>query len=255
MYEKRHMWATAHIRGKFFEGFRTTSRCEVSCVDKVVEDCEDKYFQFKWHYLGVYNIESIGCLMDLCRQLSYVASRRQERFHLVRDTVLSLIEDFKIEDEQEKQVGAEADDLDGIFSKNPQNCRSKGRPSEKVKRKPQRCCICRMGYNKKSCPLAKDIQQTNVSCATSHGINGNPFEEGLDADAKMLLQRHNSKGGEEIPKPSPFLSTTITSSSGLRSPHRLRPRAQRVELYLSIRTISLVRNCECGENEVLKVLL
>ncbi|RYR77175.1 hypothetical protein Ahy_A01g001636 [Arachis hypogaea] len=28
MYERRHSWATAHIRGKFFAGFRTTSRCE-----------------------------------------------------------------------------------------------------------------------------------------------------------------------------------------------------------------------------------
>ncbi|KAJ1391477.1 FAR1-related protein [Sesbania bispinosa] len=28
MYEKRKMWATAHIRGNFFAGFRTTSRCE-----------------------------------------------------------------------------------------------------------------------------------------------------------------------------------------------------------------------------------
>ncbi|XP_052116587.1 protein FAR1-RELATED SEQUENCE 5-like [Arachis duranensis] len=28
MYKKRHSWATAHIRGKFFAGFRTTSRCE-----------------------------------------------------------------------------------------------------------------------------------------------------------------------------------------------------------------------------------
>ena len=28
LYERRHMWATAHIRGKFFAGFRTTSRCE-----------------------------------------------------------------------------------------------------------------------------------------------------------------------------------------------------------------------------------
>ncbi|KAL4336877.1 hypothetical protein AHAS_Ahas12G0054100 [Arachis hypogaea] len=28
MYERRHSWATAHIRGKFFTGFRTTSRCE-----------------------------------------------------------------------------------------------------------------------------------------------------------------------------------------------------------------------------------
>ncbi|KAJ1443666.1 MULE transposase domain [Sesbania bispinosa] len=28
LYEKRKMWATAHIRGNFFAGFRTTSRCE-----------------------------------------------------------------------------------------------------------------------------------------------------------------------------------------------------------------------------------
>lgn len=28
LYEKRDMWATAHIRGNFFAGFRTTSRCE-----------------------------------------------------------------------------------------------------------------------------------------------------------------------------------------------------------------------------------
>ncbi|RYQ83685.1 hypothetical protein Ahy_B10g102468 [Arachis hypogaea] len=28
MYEEKHMWATAYIRGKFFAGFRTTSRCE-----------------------------------------------------------------------------------------------------------------------------------------------------------------------------------------------------------------------------------
>ncbi|RYR29741.1 hypothetical protein Ahy_B01g054230 [Arachis hypogaea] len=28
MYKKRHSWATAYIRGKFFAGFRTTSRCE-----------------------------------------------------------------------------------------------------------------------------------------------------------------------------------------------------------------------------------
>jgi hypothetical protein len=28
LYEKKHMWATAHIRGHFFAGIRTTSRCE-----------------------------------------------------------------------------------------------------------------------------------------------------------------------------------------------------------------------------------
>ncbi|XLR08443.1 hypothetical protein S83_036381 [Arachis hypogaea] len=40
-----------------------------------------------------------------------------------------------------------------------------------------------MGHNKKSYPLAKDIQQqTN---ATSYGINRNHVEEGLDADIEM----------------------------------------------------------------------
>jgi len=28
MYEKKKMWATAHIRGSFFAGIRTTSRCK-----------------------------------------------------------------------------------------------------------------------------------------------------------------------------------------------------------------------------------
>ncbi|KAL4345197.1 hypothetical protein AHAS_Ahas11G0254300 [Arachis hypogaea] len=28
MYEKKHMWSNAHIRGKFFAGLKTTSRCE-----------------------------------------------------------------------------------------------------------------------------------------------------------------------------------------------------------------------------------
>ncbi|KAL4397183.1 hypothetical protein AHAS_Ahas01G0166400 [Arachis hypogaea] len=47
MYERRHSWATAHIQGKFFAGFRTTSRCEGlhavisrACAMRVV-DSED----------------------------------------------------------------------------------------------------------------------------------------------------------------------------------------------------------------------
>jgi len=28
MYEKKKLWATAHIRGRFFAGIRTMSRCE-----------------------------------------------------------------------------------------------------------------------------------------------------------------------------------------------------------------------------------
>ncbi|RYR71924.1 hypothetical protein Ahy_A02g006133 [Arachis hypogaea] len=52
MYERRHSWATTHIRGKFFAGFRTTSRCEAlhtvisrACAMRVV-DYEDNSFYF-----------------------------------------------------------------------------------------------------------------------------------------------------------------------------------------------------------------
>ncbi|QHO16836.1 Protein FAR1-RELATED SEQUENCE [Arachis hypogaea] len=142
-------------------------------------------------------LSQYGCLMDWCRQLSYVASRRHDRFQVVRDTIMSLIEDFKIEDEQEKQVGAEAHDSDGIFSKNPRNCKSKCRPGEKVKRKPQRCSICRMeGNNKKFYPLAKDIQQTNGFWASDLEED---YEEqefwaggGSDASADMELSEEFS---------------------------------------------------------------
>jgi hypothetical protein len=41
MYEKRHMWATAHIRGKCFAGFRITSRCEaLSQFTTMIERCK-----------------------------------------------------------------------------------------------------------------------------------------------------------------------------------------------------------------------
>ncbi|QHO33766.1 protein FAR1-RELATED SEQUENCE 5-like [Arachis hypogaea] len=52
MYEEKHMWATAYIRGKFFAGFRTTSRCEglLSVVARYVGSRYDltrfvEYFQ------------------------------------------------------------------------------------------------------------------------------------------------------------------------------------------------------------------
>ena len=42
LYEKKLMWATAYIRGRFFAGFRTTSRCE-SLHAKVGKFVEGRY--------------------------------------------------------------------------------------------------------------------------------------------------------------------------------------------------------------------
>jgi hypothetical protein len=51
LYEKRNMWATAHIRGNFFASFRTTSRCEVlhSQLGKYV-NFQNNLLEFLHHY-------------------------------------------------------------------------------------------------------------------------------------------------------------------------------------------------------------
>lgn len=51
LYQKRRMWATAYIRGNFFAGFRTTSRCEGlhSEFGKYV-NCKNNLVDFLQHY-------------------------------------------------------------------------------------------------------------------------------------------------------------------------------------------------------------
>jgi len=51
LYEKKGMWATTHIRGKFFGGFRTTSRCEGlnSQIGKYI-NYQHNLFEFLQHY-------------------------------------------------------------------------------------------------------------------------------------------------------------------------------------------------------------
>lgn len=51
LYEKRDMWATAHIRGNFFAGFRTTSRCEGlhSFIGKYV-NYQNNLLEFLQHF-------------------------------------------------------------------------------------------------------------------------------------------------------------------------------------------------------------
>lgn len=52
LYEKRRMWATTHIRGEFFAGFLTTSRCEglhskfgkhVSILSNLFDFCNNSF--------------------------------------------------------------------------------------------------------------------------------------------------------------------------------------------------------------------
>ncbi|XP_016186187.1 protein FAR1-RELATED SEQUENCE 5-like [Arachis ipaensis] len=51
MYERRHSWATTHIRGKFFAGFRTTSRCEAlhTVISRYVKS-RYSYTEFLRHF-------------------------------------------------------------------------------------------------------------------------------------------------------------------------------------------------------------
>ncbi|XP_057733879.1 protein FAR1-RELATED SEQUENCE 5-like [Arachis stenosperma] len=59
MYERRHSWATAHIRKKFFAGFRTTPRCEGlhAVISRYVKS-RYSYTEFLRHFHR--------CLMFVC---------------------------------------------------------------------------------------------------------------------------------------------------------------------------------------------
>ncbi|RYQ90640.1 hypothetical protein Ahy_B09g096681 isoform C [Arachis hypogaea] len=89
MHKKRHSWATAHIRGKFFAGFRTTSRCE--------------------------GLNSIIAKYVNSRQLANFACRDNERFIFTREMAMNLLKQFKEEDAAQKELVNDADSVrDGV---------------------------------------------------------------------------------------------------------------------------------------------
>ncbi|XP_025616896.1 protein FAR1-RELATED SEQUENCE 5-like [Arachis hypogaea] len=89
MYEEKHMWATAYIRGKFFAGFITTSRCEGlhSVVARYVGSRYDltsfvKYFQ--------------RCVAHLCFK-EFNADYESTRGVPVMQTCIELLERYAAE--------------------------------------------------------------------------------------------------------------------------------------------------------------
>ncbi|RYR13607.1 hypothetical protein Ahy_B04g070513 isoform A [Arachis hypogaea] len=120
MYEEKHMWATAYIRGKFFASFRTTSRCEglhsvvarmesfgIPCehIVKVLVDrdiCEiprslvlvrwTKKVKLALNDLSGFTKDAIvisrqSALMEFFKQLATVAAKITERYEETHDII------------------------------------------------------------------------------------------------------------------------------------------------------------------------
>ncbi|XP_025692742.1 protein FAR1-RELATED SEQUENCE 5-like [Arachis hypogaea] len=85
MYKKRHSWATAHIRGKFFAGFQTTSQCK--------------------------RLNSIIAKYVNSRQLANFACQDNERFIFTREMAMNLLKQFKEEDAAQKELVNDTDSV------------------------------------------------------------------------------------------------------------------------------------------------
>ncbi|XP_072054889.1 protein FAR1-RELATED SEQUENCE 5-like [Arachis hypogaea] len=123
MYKKRHSWATAHIRGKFFAGFWTTSRCEG--LNSIIA----KYVNSRYNLVEF--IQHFNRCVDHIRwkevqaDLASVNGRPEEdaaKKELVND-VDSVRDSVQVD---ASRAGLATNDLGHSMPRDPRKCRRKG---------------------------------------------------------------------------------------------------------------------------------
>ncbi|RYR51587.1 hypothetical protein Ahy_A06g026579 isoform G [Arachis hypogaea] len=216
MYEEKHMWATAYLRGKFFAGFRTTSRCEglhsvvgrmesfgIPCenivkvlVDRDIREIPRSLVLDRWtkKVKSALNdpcgftrdavvISRQSALVEFSKQLAAVAAKVPERYEETRDLIMGLYSSYKAADEGDNQPHS------GVArSSNPYvhpTTGGSGQPSKKKKR--QRCSVCQMeGHKKTTCPWQKDIDNNVIENEAIGSDDGDMCTEAtveLDSDS------------------------------------------------------------------------
>ncbi|XP_057740292.1 protein FAR1-RELATED SEQUENCE 5-like [Arachis stenosperma] len=155
MYEEKHMWATAYIRGKFFVGFRTTSRCEG--LHSVVA----RYVGFR------YDLTSFAEHFQRC-----VAHLRFKEFNADYESTrgVPVMQTYTF-----VRFPGHWYWIDGQ--------KGSGQPSRK---KRQRCSVCQMeGHKKTTCPWRKDIDNNVIEDEAKSSDDGDVYPEPtakLDSD-------------------------------------------------------------------------
>ncbi|RYR59470.1 hypothetical protein Ahy_A05g025361 [Arachis hypogaea] len=200
MYEEKHMWATAYLRGKFFAGFRTTSRCEglhsvvgryvglrydlTSFVEHFQRCVAHLYFkEFNADYESTHGVPVMQTCIELLER--YAAELYTHEIFLFFRPFLSRAGSMRV---------LNIDNTDDCIkytvcvakSSNPyvhQSGVGLGQPSRK---KRQCCSVCQMeGHKKTTCPWQKDIDNNVIEDEANCSDDGDAYPEltaELDSD-------------------------------------------------------------------------
>ncbi|KAJ1411473.1 MULE transposase domain [Sesbania bispinosa] len=144
MYQKREMWAATYMRGKFFVGFRTTSRCE---------EMEDDFSSIHGDPVLQTNLQGLE------RKLSVVNSETIEDFNDAMERSLKEHAEKTAKRACDMASGSEPTLSDHERLRNPLPARHKGCPRASTStgglrvRRTTKCSICHVaGHNKATCP-------------------------------------------------------------------------------------------------------
>ncbi|RYR38585.1 hypothetical protein Ahy_A09g043642 [Arachis hypogaea] len=196
MYERRHSWATAHIQGKFFAEFRTTSKCEGlhavisrACAMRVV-DFEDNGSCFiytvsqygtpekDWRVVATSEMSKVRCTcmrMECfgvpCEHIITVLVLNNvheipstEKFQFARDIAMLMLKHFENEDAADTNFPPEEPPTEGgrAPARNPPRHNTKGNDTNGGK-KTQRCRLCQeVGHNRTTCSDRRTMESSSV---------------------------------------------------------------------------------------------
>ncbi|KAF1862467.1 hypothetical protein Lal_00027001 [Lupinus albus] len=177
IFDCRSIWVRSYIRGKFYTGLHTTSRCEglhsqMGRWTKKAKNVQGVNFQQCELSRESINISRYGALSDGCRVLCNLASKTKEDFSEMLEKVYN--ECSRLRSKQNSSSIENVHNATKDQVRDPVRVRAKGRVPGMSSR-PKRgnhCGICReIGHNRASCP--------NVVGSCCHTFENDSEEECL----------------------------------------------------------------------------
>ncbi|RYR20007.1 hypothetical protein Ahy_B03g065064 [Arachis hypogaea] len=185
MYERRHSWATAYIRGKFFAGFRTTSRCESlhavisrACAMRVVDSKDNSsYFIHTvsrygtlgkdWRVVVTFEMSKVSDMAEMdqgCKSYGGAVDERDLGFCTTNAILVPDGLHFENEDAADTSFPPEGPPTKGgrAPTQNPPRRNTKDNGANGGK-KTQRCRLCReVGHNRTTCLDCRTIESSSA---------------------------------------------------------------------------------------------
>ncbi|KAJ1440706.1 FAR1 DNA-binding domain [Sesbania bispinosa] len=170
LYEKRKMWASAHIR----DATEIPKSLILDRWTKIAKESIRGSFSDASYFWDSQLMARYVSLLELCRQLCNLAHHDDEDFNHIREIITSEIQILKDKHgAQFAQENTESQILDGNL-RNPANVRSKGcgtRSGSGTTRgkRLNKCSVCGVAcHNKKSCPQQRPVNDVDPSmCGNS----------------------------------------------------------------------------------------